>query len=412
MILGFSSLQSQNDTPNILFIIGDDMGVDALSTYNIGNLNANTPNLDALGNSGIKFTNVWAAPVCSATRASLITGKYGIHNGVNTVPGQLSTSHKSIFKEIKTQSNDLYKTCVIGKWHLARRNNYNHPFEHGVDDFMGVFNAGVKDYYQWEKYENSKVETCNTYATQYFTDYAIDWIKKQDQPWFMWLAHVAPHAPFQKPPNGTYNTENVNTNTGKYRAMIESLDYEIGRLLKNIPKKTLKNTVIVFLGDNGTPGRMVSGFPLRKGKGTVYQGGINVPLLISGKGVRRKNTEEDALINISDFYATFSQMVNPNVFPNNIYSDGISFKHLLNNSNAKERTYNFMSLGVNRRIKTTAYTVRNAQYKLIDNGESYEFYDLVADPFELKNLAEGDLNITQQQAKTELTSTLIEIRGT
>ena len=95
-----------NDPPNILFIIGDDMGVDALNGFDIGTHLPSTPNLDELRASGVTFTNVWSAPVCSATRASLLTGKYGVNNGVNTIPGVLSTEHKSIFKELQEQSNE------------------------------------------------------------------------------------------------------------------------------------------------------------------------------------------------------------------------------------------------------------------------------------------------------------------
>lgn len=382
------------------------MGVDTLNKYNIGDLNANTPNLDSLSASGITFTNTWAAPVCSATRASLITGKYGIHNGVPSVPGNLSSSHKSIFKEIKEQSNNTYATCVVGKWHLGRRNNYDHPFEHGVDEFMGILNSGVKNYYQWEKYENGKVETCNTYATEYFTNYAIDWIKNQENPWFMWLAHVAPHAPFQTPPKGTYTLTNTDTNRDKYIAMIESLDYEIGRLLKSIPKQTLKNTIVIFLGDNGSPGRMVSGFPSRRGKQTIFQGGITVPLIISGKGVTRKDENEDALINISDFYTTFSQIVNPKAFSSGIHNDGVSFKHLLSSSKKHNRIHNFMVLGANRRINNTIYAIRNKEYKLLNLGDSQELYNLKTDPFELNNLLDETLSDVQETAKTELQNTL------
>ncbi len=395
-----------------MFIIGDDMGVDAINGFNIGYDHPQTPNLDELRASGITFTNTWAAPVCSATRASLISGKYGINNGVNSVPGTLSTEHKSIFKELKEQSNGQYKTCVVGKWHLAMRRNYRHPFEHGVDEFMGVLDAGVEDYYKWNKYENEKRETCYTYATQYFTDYAIDWIKQQEGPWLMWLAHVAPHGPFHVPPEGTYSPKNTNTISGKYKAMIESLDFEIGRLLESIPQNILDNTIIIFLGDNGTPGRIISGFPKRRGKQTIYQGGINVPLIISGKGVNRKNDVEEALINISDFYATFSQIVNPDAFPTGGVNDGYSFKHLLDGSNGKERIYNYMAMGANRNVPNSMYTVRNQQYKLLDMGNgTFEFYDLYADKFELNNLWGKILSPQQINAKEELIKVMEDIRG-
>ena len=403
---------SATDTPNILFIIADDLGVDAIKGFNIGERHAITPNLDKLRESGITFTNVWATPVCAASRASFITGKYGKNNGVNSVPGFLSTEHKSIFKEISEQSNGLYKNCLAGKWHLAKNNNYQHPFEHGVQEFMGVLNNEVEDYYKWYKYENGITDTSFIYATKYFTDYAIKWIKKQEKPWFMWLAHVSPHTPLHVPPEGTFSVLNTDINKRKYKAMIENMDYEIGRLLDSIPYEVLKNTVIAFIGDNGTPGNLISDFPENHGKQTVYQGGINVPLIIAGKGVTRKNVVENAMINASDFYATFSQIVNPEAFPGDTIFDSYSFKCLLNSSGTSKRKYNYMELGANSNVPNNLYTVRNQQYKLIDLGNGMiEFYDLKADTFELNNLWHKTITANQERAKNELISLMTSIRG-
>jgi arylsulfatase A-like enzyme len=413
-ILLFSIIGSQShaNNPNILFIIGDDMGVDAINGFNIGIRHPKTPNLDELRASGITFTNVWAAPACAPTRASLLTGKYGLNNGVNTNPGWLSTEHKSIFKEIDEQSNGLYDNCLIGKWHLARQNDYSHPFEHGIHDFMGVINAGVEDYYKWYKYEEGKTDTCYTYASRYFTDFAIEWINSREKPWFLWLAHVSPHAPFHVPPEGTYSVRNPDIARRKYRAMIESLDYEIGRLLDSIPEDELENTIIIFLGDNGTPGNLISGFPENRGKLTIYQGGINVPLIISGKGVSRQNEVENALINVSDFYVTLSQIVNPDAFPSNKIYDSQSFKQLLNGSEGTNRTYNYMELGANDVVPNNQYTVRSEQFKLIDPGNGIlELYDLTADTFELKNLLAATLTSEQAIAKEDLFNLMVDIRG-
>jgi arylsulfatase A-like enzyme len=323
------SFQISANSPNILFILADDMGVDAIKGFGIGEDHPTTPNLDKLRSQGLTFTNVWATPVCSATRASLLTGKYGVNNGVNTIPGYLGTEHKSIFIEMDEQSNGKYSNCLLGKWHLAKNNNYNHLFDHGVEEFMGVINAGVEDYFAWTKYENGEVNTSTSYATQYFTDYAIDWIKEQEQPWFLWLAHVAPHAPLHVPPEGTYTISDTGNKKRKYKAMIESLDHEIGRLINGMEEEVLENTLIIFLGDNGTPGNLISGFPENRGKQSIYQGGISVPLIISGKGVNRTNEVENALINVSDFYVTLSQIVNPEAYPTDHVFDSYSFKHLL-----------------------------------------------------------------------------------
>lgn len=411
-IFGLHSLNCfAGDPPNILFIVGDDMGVDALKGFDIGEHLPATPNLDALRARGVTFTNVWSSPVCSATRASLLTGKYGVNNGVNSVPGILSTDHKSIFKEIKEQSNGLYRSIVVGKWHLSQ-NDPNHPIKHGADEYMGVSGAGVADYYHWEKIENGAKDLCTEYVTSYFTNHAISWIKEQTRPWFMWLAHVAPHAPFHVPPAELYTLNGLNRNARKYMAMIESLDHELGRLLDSIPDEVLENTIVLFLGDNGTPGRFIEGFPEGRGKNTIYQGGINVPLIISGKGVSRVSEKEDALINVSDFYATISQIVNPEAFPSGNVHDSYSFKQLLKASAGNVREFNYMEMGANNNVPYDLYTTRDEQYKLLDlaNGH-YEFYDLALDRFELNDLLNGPLTIEQENAKKALLDKMDEIRG-
>jgi len=411
-LLFTSSSLLATTTPNILFIIGDDLGVDAINGFDIGTRHPATPNLDKLRESGLTFSNLWVTPVCAASRASLLTGKYGLNNGVSSVPGVLSTDHKSVFKEINEQSKGEYANCLIGKWHLAKNNNYQHPFEHGVSEFMGVLNDGVDDYYKWNKYEDGETDTCYTYATQYFTDYAIDWIKEQEKPWFMWLAHVSPHTPLHIPPEGTFSVKNTDINKRKYKAMIESMDYEIGRLLDSISADVIENTVVVFIGDNGTPANLLSDFPENRGKQTVYQGGINVPLIISGKGVTRQNEMEDALINASDFYATFSQIVNPEAFPSDTVNDSYSFKHLLDGSEGTSRSYNYMEMGANSNVPNDLYTVRNQQYKLINLGDgTIEFYDLKADTFELNNLWDATLPTEQENVKNELINLMTSIRG-
>ncbi len=119
--------------------------------------------------------------------------------------------------------------------------------------------------------------------TSYFTDYAANWINNQNQPWMMWLAHVAPHSPFHEPPAGTFTTGKIGgQNFVNYQSMIENMDYEIGRLLDSIPQDVLDNTLIIFVGDNGSPFNLVQYYS--NGKGSLNNGGIHVPLICSGYG--------------------------------------------------------------------------------------------------------------------------------
>ena len=406
--LMFSSFGQE--LPNILIIIGDDMGVDMLEGYDVGANLPTTPNLDKLRSSGITFQNVWGAPVCSPTRASILTGKYGINNGVNNVPGYLTTEHKSIFTEINELSNGRYQSCVVGKWHLGRRNNPDHPLDHGVDEYMGVLGGGVQDYYSWGKVENGTISTSTNYVTSYFTDYAANWINSQSDPWIMWLAHVSPHSPFHVPPDSMYTQEATNSRRQQYLAMIESLDFEIGRLLNSIPQEVLNNTLIFFIGDNGTPNNMLQTYPEGRGKGSLYQGGIHIPMIATGKGITRIDVNEEALINVSDLYATITHLVEPD-YPLNL-NDSHSFKHLLDQSEGQSRQYNYMGIGRNNENDSEeGHTVRGNRYKLIRIGQKEELYDLELDPYEINDLLVNELSGDQQKVKHQLDSVLNEILG-
>ncbi|NME68466.1 sulfatase-like hydrolase/transferase [Flammeovirga aprica] len=407
----FGIIQAQ-DNPNILLIIADDMGADVTPGYGIGRNLPTTPNLDALRASGVTFTNVWATPVCAATRATIMTGKYGVNNGVPTVPGELSTDHKTIFTQLKEQTNNDYVTCLVGKWHLGKSNDYDHPNEHGVDEFMGVLKSGVADYYSWKKVENQQQETCNEYATTYFTDYAINWINKQEKPWLMWLAHVTPHTPYQMPPEGTYSEGHTGSAAMKtYLSMIENMDYEIGRLLENIPDEVLANTVVIFVGDNGTPPNLVEGY--NQGKGSLYNGGVHVPMIISGKGVTLQNKEVDEQINVCDLFATMAHFSDESIGEKGGLYNSLSFKHLLSGDEGTVRKYNYMELGVKDGFPDDAYTIRDSQFKMIqylDNAKTQELYDLIDDPYETKNLLEGTLTSTQQARLSMLEEEVNRIR--
>ena len=138
----------------------------------------------------------------------------------------------SIFTRIRESSPVDYEMATIGKWHLGN-NNFDHPEQSGVEHFEGVSTGGVNDYYNWTKTTNGETEDISEYVTTHFTNVAIDWIGEQSQPWFLWLSHIAPHVPLQTPPAGTFTTDPVD-NRRTYYSMIESMDYEIGRLLASI----------------------------------------------------------------------------------------------------------------------------------------------------------------------------------
>ncbi|MEM7036898.1 MAG: sulfatase-like hydrolase/transferase, partial [Bacteroidota bacterium] len=193
--------------PNILFIIADDLGSDAFSSYGIGEAKPKMPNLERLAKDGLRFTNFWAYPTCTPTRASIITGKHAYSTNVRQVGDHLSTEETTIQQFVKEKSPADYSNAVIGKWHLSE--DADHPNQMGVAHFSGILSGGVRDYSAWRHVENGKTSQENSYITTKFTDLAIDWIQKQQKEWFLWMAYTAPHTPFHLPPNNLHSSDDL-----------------------------------------------------------------------------------------------------------------------------------------------------------------------------------------------------------
>ncbi|NMH89543.1 sulfatase-like hydrolase/transferase [Flavivirga algicola] len=400
----------QNTTPNILLIIADDMGLDATPGYNIGSVKPNMPHLQSLMNSGIKFTNLWSNPTCSPTRATILTGKYGFRTGVLDASDILSTSETSLQSYIDVNTNTLYNHAVIGKWHLS--NNENHPNIMGINHFAGLIGGGVPSYWNWNLTTNGTTTKSTTYTTTKFTDLAINWVAEQTTPWFLWLAYNAPHTPFHLPPNDLHSQGALPSDQASidnnplpyYMATLEALDSEMGRLINSMSKEVLDNTVIIFIGDNGTPNQVVQEHPSTRAKGSIYQGGVNVPMIISGKNVTRINETESALINTTDLFATIANIAGASVTEIN---DSKSFKGLLTNPDANKRTYVY--------TENKDFTIRNTTHKYIyfDNG-SEALFNLNNNPLENPNLLNPNqlpLNSSDSAMKDALATKLSEIRN-
>jgi len=259
-----------------------------------------------------------------------------------------------------------------------------------------------------------------TYATTHFTDLAIDWLNQQaqDEPWFLWLAYNAPHTPFHLPPanlhtQGALPTDQASIDANPlpyYLAMLEAMDTEMGRLLDTIPADVGENTVIIFIGDNGTSAQVVQQYNSNRAKGSLFQGGINVPMIISGKDVTRVNAVEDALINTTDLFATIIELTGasqPNV------NDSNSFKELLNSdTQSNPREYVYSERGT---VAAPDYTIRNATHKYIRYDDGREFlFNLSNNALEMPNLMNPNqlpLSQVDSDVRDELITQLSLIRN-
>ncbi|MFT4538938.1 MAG: arylsulfatase B [Planctomycetota bacterium] len=386
--------------PNIIMVLADDFGVDLFNAYDEGNVPPCTPHLDTLAGEGMLFRNAWTNPVCTPTRAAVLTGRYGFRTGMGGVGGGTALPASEL---IVPEMLLGYESSAVGKWHLGSGGGGGgaggnmHPNSSGFDYYAGALGGGVGDYYQWQKVTNGQTSTSTTYATTDTADEAIAAMLSMPEPWFLYVSFNAPHSPWHEPPdtlcpnNGLCQMGfcgNLPSNAGNRRlgkAMVEAMDTEFGRVLQTL-EQIDPDALVVFMGDNGTPGQLSQApFESNHAKGTMYEGGVNVPLIIKGTGVAQG--ECDALVSSVDLFATFADVAGA---PDTT-EDSISLVPYFSNPhlNLRETVYSeiFSPNGSVLPIADHRRAIRDRRYKLIrENGQPDEFYDLLQDPFETSNL--------------------------
>ena len=406
------------DHPNVVFLLADDLGWTGLDCF--GSDLYETPNLDRLAASATKFTNAYAAcTVCSPTRASVLTGMYPARlrctdfiAGQNRpfaklrIPDwtkQLESRHVTIAEVLKKSG---YRTAHIGKWHL----NGKGAEAKGTDARSQGFDVsiprprGTKGYFL--KDETQSRQGTN-YLTDWLTDRACEFISDETQtrPFFLYFAYNVPHTPIQGREDlveyfsGKVDRKATHRNP-IYAAMVKSLDESVGRVLAAIEKRGLtKNTVIIFTSDNGgltqRNGRhdgFTENLPLRRGKGSAYEGGVRVPTIIRWPGVTSAGTVCDEPIMTIDYYPTLLEMLGiTGDARHNESIDGQSIKRLLVNPAAKlDRSLYWHYPHYHAGGDGPYSAVRNGNYRLIEFHEdkSVRLYDLVNDLGEQTDLAQ------------------------
>ncbi len=416
--LGSGQLQAQfsltgevlhEDPVNILLIIADDLGVEGVGVYGEHPNPPRTPNIDALASRGLLFRNCWANPGCSPTRATLLTGRYSFRTGIGQAINYFLSPIELSPKEVGLPQvlDSRYRKVAFGKWHLAKlsESGVRHPKHFGFDSFAGsmkILNGFVSEaYYDWEKVTNGKTEQTHTYATTDTVNDALHFIEEADGPWFMWLAFHAPHSPFHKPPARLHGYDLpviVKDDLALHMyAMMEALDTEIGRLLQNMDPEVRDNTVIIFVGDNGSPASVtVPPYNPKHAKNTLYEGGLNVPLIVAGPGVA-EGAESGALVNTTDIFATVLDVSEPPLHQATAKppADSVSFRPFFSDPGASSLrpwvyAERFLPNGFNP--VETRRAMRENRFKLIqsldhtDTVVLEELYDLVDDPTEDNDL--------------------------
>ena len=370
---------------NVILIIADDLGTDYCGFYENHLDTCNMPNVRRLLSKGVRFKNAWSNPLCSPTRAGMLTGRYSFRTGVgNAVGGAgsavLDTSEITIPRLLNIYKPGGIAKANIGKWHLhlsVPNSNYNFPNYLGYDRYEGSFTGVLTSYTNWTKITNGVATTNTNYATTETANNAIAWVKTQNQPFFLWLAFNAPHAPFHLPPSNLHSysslsgtVADINANPKLYfKATVEALDHEIGRLFDSLQAfQKWDSTDIIFIGDNGNDAQVAQN--TGGSKGSVYQEGVNIPFIISGPSVVNPYRTSEALVNTHDLFATILELFGYNnwalqISPNKPV-DSKSILPIIKNTAVDIRPWVFTEVFKNPTVAGDGKAMRNKDYKLID----------------------------------------------
>jgi len=429
--MGLWSTAGPAAPPNVVLILADDLGWSDLGCY--GADLHETPHLDRLARDGVRFSQAYAAsPVCSPTRAALLTGKHPARLGI-TIWSEGSRQGPTNRKLLQADSrHDLphsettlakhlqdagYLTALVGKWHLGDAAHF--PETHGFDVNIGGTHWGAPQTFFWpyrgagrfSEYRyvpHLEFGQPDEYLTDRLTEEALRVIDRAgDQPFFLYLAHHAPHTPIEAKPADVAHFQDqlrpgLKHQNPTYAAMVRSLDESVGRVLERLRERGLdQNTLVVFTSDNGGyignsthDGRslpVTDNSPLRSGKGTCYEGGLRVPLLVKWPGVTPAGGICDEPVVLTDLFHTLAAATGLGQPPGSV-PDGVDLSAILRDPAAelpRESLFFHYPHYYHAPPSTPVSAIRNGDWKLLEFFEDrrVELYNLRHDPGESRDLA-------------------------
>ena len=417
----FIFCQSENP-PNFVVVFCDDLGYGDIGAF--GHPIIRTPNIDRMAVEGQKWTQFYVAdPVCTPSRAALLTGRYPIRNGMTSSkrvvlfpdsPNGLPLDEITIAEVLKKQG---YATAAVGKWHLGHLPEFL-PQSQGFDSYYGIPYSNDMDSKSWDKYKDwsndpnfySKIDHYNvplienkkvierpadqTTITKRYTEKAIQFINQnKEKPFFLYLAHSLPHIPLFTSEKFTGRSK-----ASLYTDVIEEIDWSVGQIIKTLKNNSLhNNTVVVFTSDNGpwllfkTHGG--SAGPLRAGKGTTFEGGQRVPTVFWGPGIVAPGVINQMGATL-DLLPTFAALSGAEI-PNDRKMDGYDLSQVLTqNSDSPRKEFYYWAFAELHGYRNQQYKVHVKQREEIHYGrptivlERPELYDLRADISEKHDVAE------------------------
>ena len=403
----FVPVRAADKKPNIIYIVSDDQGWKDVGYHGS---DIRTPNIDRLAATGVRLEQFYAQPMCTPTRAALMTGRYPFRYGLQTavIPASytygLPTDEWLLPQALKEAG---YKTAIIGKWHLGHGDRKYWPRQRGFDYQYGPL-VGEIDYFTHQEhgvtdwYRDNKELKEDGYSTTLLGNDAVKLISEHDSatPHYLYLTFNAPHTPYQAPQEYLDQYRNITDPSRRaYAGSITAMDDQIGRVLEAIDKKGMRNnTLIVFQSDNGgTRNAMFSGTmtdmagvvipcdngPYREGKGTLYEGGTRVIALASWPGHIQAGSTVNEIIHVVDMYPTLAGLAGAQLGKNKPL-DGMDVWSAVSEGKPSPRTevvYN---------IESFRAGIRQGDWKLvwrIPLPSTVELYNIRQDPSEKNNLA-------------------------
>ena len=316
--------------PNVILILTDDQGWWTIGAN--GNRLIETPVIDRLAAQGVRFTHFYASPVCTPTRAALLTGRHYQRTGAMDRALDLEPMSEKEVTLGNVFRSASYATALIGKWHLGRYMKY-HPNANGFDEFFGFWRYGfINNYFDSDELEHNKEPVAATgYITDVLTDQAIAFVKRNTtRPFFLYLAYNAPHVPHLVPDGYAekYLKKGIPLDDARTYGMIEAIDGNVGRLLEEVRRDGLdERTIVIFMSDNGGIDEFFRA-GLRGGKGSVYEGGVRVPFIARWPGRFPAGAVVDAPVQHIDVFPTLCELTGAPA-PGKVQIDGRSLAPLL-----------------------------------------------------------------------------------
>jgi arylsulfatase A len=383
---------AQVKKPNIVFILADDLGIDGVGAYGADFFK--TPIIDKLAKEGIRYTNAYTVPLCGPSRALLMTGRYGFRTGAvnQDMVSDIKPSAETMMPAILKKAG--YTTSMIGKWGQLPSD----PAAFGFDDYLRYFGSGVyvsrtdkKDKYVINGKEALLKK--QEYMPDLMHEHLVDFMAKhKSDPFYLYYSLTHVHGEIIATPDSKPGTTDYKE---LYADNIAYMDKLVGKLIHALDSLKLRdNTLIVFMGDNGTAGQAaaigrVNGKKIIGKKGSMQEGGSLVPMIVNWPGVIKKPGVSNSLIDAADFVPTFAEIAGAALPTNNVL-DGKSFAYQLRGGKGTAREWIFTGLG-------NDWYVRSANWKLMRSGD---LYDMRKAPFE-EPLAVMDEKTTIEKQKLQ-----------